>query len=310
VSDLLGNLVSKTLNLASTIAPRPLSRFEPWQAAGALESVRLDSAVDVEAQSVAAPKPSSNDSLLMDRGREANDRPRRPIERSQPDSIDPVRSPAVSERIEQVIIERDHVERVEPVRSMRDSNVRPVVIPPVIASAIPRAAEPPPTVIERVERLIVDRPDQPQIEIRPAHDALSQQPMTVVPGVDPDRTRPVRAIETVGQPHTDRASDAPSVVVRSISAPPSPNASSDERPSPLRPIPLVERMPVTVAAERNLRSDNAPVRPPAPPTIHVSIGRVEVRATLPPAPVKRTAASTSAPSLDDYLRRRRAGDRR
>jgi hypothetical protein len=51
---------------------------------------------------------------------------------------------------------------------------------------------------------------------------------------------------------------------------------------------------------------------PEAPTIRVTIGRVEVRAIVPPAlPVARTspARSGSAPSLEDYLKRR-DGDRR
>ena len=44
--------------------------------------------------------------------------------------------------------------------------------------------------------------------------------------------------------------------------------------------------------------------PPAPPTIHVTIGRIEVRATQPPAPVRRSAPTASTMSLEDYLRSR------
>jgi len=45
-------------------------------------------------------------------------------------------------------------------------------------------------------------------------------------------------------------------------------------------------------------------QPPAPPTIHVTIGRIEVRATQPPAPVRRSAPTASTMSLEDYLRSR------
>jgi hypothetical protein len=310
VSDLLGNLVSKALNLAPTIEPRPLSRFESWQATGALESTRLDSAVEVEAPSVAWPQPSSTGSLTMDQGREANDTPRQPIDRSRPDSIDPVRSSTVSERIERVSVERNQLERGDPDRSRRDLNVQPVVMPPAIAGKTPRVAEPPPTIIERIERLIVERSDQPQGEMRPDNDERLHQSMITVPNVDSDRVHAAPAIEAVGRPHIDRASDTPTVVVQSINTPPPLDASTDKRPLPPRPTPLVERLPAAAPVGHEVRSDDAAARPPAPPTIHVSIGRVEVRATLPPAPVKRSSSSTSTTSLDDYLRRRRAGDRR
>lgn len=49
---------------------------------------------------------------------------------------------------------------------------------------------------------------------------------------------------------------------------------------------------------------------PPPPTINVTIGRVEVRATLPtPAPRRQSPAAPSM-GLDEYLRRRAKGDER
>ncbi len=47
----------------------------------------------------------------------------------------------------------------------------------------------------------------------------------------------------------------------------------------------------------------------APPEIHVTIGRIEVRATLPPTPVKRAAPAQPAASLEEYLRSRSGGKR-
>lgn len=46
-----------------------------------------------------------------------------------------------------------------------------------------------------------------------------------------------------------------------------------------------------------------------PPTIHVTIGRVEVKATVSNALPKRAAAKPSAMSLEEYLRQRQGGDR-
>jgi hypothetical protein len=46
-----------------------------------------------------------------------------------------------------------------------------------------------------------------------------------------------------------------------------------------------------------------------PPTIHVTIGRIEVRATPPAAATKRSTHSSSTLSLDDYLRAREGGKR-
>jgi hypothetical protein len=55
----------------------------------------------------------------------------------------------------------------------------------------------------------------------------------------------------------------------------------------------------------------APAAPPPSPTIHVTIGRVEVRAAAPAAPAPRkTPAQPSAMSLEEYLRQRADGGRR
>jgi hypothetical protein len=48
---------------------------------------------------------------------------------------------------------------------------------------------------------------------------------------------------------------------------------------------------------------------PAPPTIHITIGHIEVRATPPPAPVKRMAPAPPTMSLEEYLGSH-AGNRR
>jgi hypothetical protein len=52
-----------------------------------------------------------------------------------------------------------------------------------------------------------------------------------------------------------------------------------------------------------------PKNPPVAPSINVTIGRVEVRATLPPAPSKTSRASAPILNLDEYLRQRAAGRR-
>lgn len=50
--------------------------------------------------------------------------------------------------------------------------------------------------------------------------------------------------------------------------------------------------------------------PPVAPSINVTIGRVEVRAILPPAPSKASRPSTPVLNLNEYLRRRAEGNRR
>jgi hypothetical protein len=79
--------------------------------------------------------------------------------------------------------------------------------------------------------------------------------------------------------------DAVTLVEHVLEAPATP-----PRPSPVRRPPLARR-------ERDLL--------PAPePTVHVSIGRVEVRAVTAPVASAPTRSPASGPSLEDYLRER------
>lgn len=68
-----------------------------------------------------------------------------------------------------------------------------------------------------------------------------------------------------------------------------------------------------VRGER-LRDDDSAVREalaiPSGPTIHVTIGRVEVRAVATPVPTTRPHATRQAMSLDEYLLQRNQGSRR
>ena len=56
-----------------------------------------------------------------------------------------------------------------------------------------------------------------------------------------------------------------------------------------------------------LGSDDAPA--PVQQTIHVTIGRIEVRATPPPSAPPRKQAAAPVMSLDEYLKTRSGGQR-
>ena len=57
-------------------------------------------------------------------------------------------------------------------------------------------------------------------------------------------------------------------------------------------------------------ASTAPVaEAPGPPPIHVTIGRLEIRATTPPAPPRPAAPTPARMGLDDYLHRARGGRR-
>ena len=84
-------------------------------------------------------------------------------------------------------------------------------------------------------------------------------------------------------------------------------SAATRRREPAAPI-----MPQTVRTSAPLTPrrapDEAPTNAPAP-TIQVTIGRVEVRATNQPAPARQSSAQAPRLSLEEYMRRRSGGDR-
>jgi hypothetical protein len=111
----------------------------------------------------------------------------------------------------------------------------------------------------------------------------------------------------------------PRVDTPSAPARPAPPADTSEPVSPggppverarrtfLEPVP--ERRPAPPVASA-VRIDRAPSAPSGSTTIHVSIGRVDVRAIVTPASAPaRPPAPASGVSLEDYLQGRRPGPR-
>lgn len=99
------------------------------------------------------------------------------------------------------------------------------------------------------------------------------------------------------------------ILRRSESEPQVAEADSTERPAVTSPIiaqPRITPFFADRSGERDERRDES-AAPPAP-TIHVTIGRVEVRATQSASPSSPKSRPTRpAMSLDDYLRRRGSG---
>ena len=97
--------------------------------------------------------------------------------------------------------------------------------------------------------------------------------------------------------------DSPSSVVPAVDASP---AARGARPQGM----LVEPPPPRPAIAHGAAGDaSLPIatRALAAPTVHVTIGRIELRAATPAAAAPRAAASRPALSLNDYLSRRNAG---
>lgn len=95
-----------------------------------------------------------------------------------------------------------------------------------------------------------------------------------------------------------------------VAAPTSRTASL--QPAPLPPPPAAPRLVIPPAPKRlpEARSERQDHSGNAAPPVHVSIGRIEIRATAPPrAPVRKESSAPQPLGLDDYLRQRARGGR-
>jgi len=84
------------------------------------------------------------------------------------------------------------------------------------------------------------------------------------------------------------------------------------QPAPLPPPPAAPRLVIPPAPRRlpETRSERQDHGGNAAPPVHVSIGRIEIRATTPPrAPVRKESSAPQPLGLDDYLRQRARGGR-
>jgi hypothetical protein len=132
------------------------------------------------------------------------------------------------------------------------------------------------------------------------------------PAVKPRREEPPALQPLVPRIELPRLPE-PQSPARSEAADPPRREAAEIRPvEPGRPAPAAAP-PGLVVQPRVERAAPAPVPEIQPaPTIHVTIGRIEVRATAPQAAAAAPARRASAPAvltLDEYLRRR-DGERR
>lgn len=90
---------------------------------------------------------------------------------------------------------------------------------------------------------------------------------------------------------------APERIIVTRAEQPAPMSGIQPRIVPAAAVP--ERKPQTAQPETESQ----------PPTIHVTIGRIEVKAAVPVTLPKRSAPASSTMSLEEYLRRRQGGSR-
>jgi hypothetical protein len=272
--------------------------FEPVVGSVPLDETRNDVALRETAAEVVAEKPASvqqsrrlaappADTNAIERSRSSRDRRNTAREENSPTQPN-ARSESKSNRraVENpsTLIVEKHVEtgpREESRPSWRDRQTP--IGPPDMNSPL-RVVE------TRIEKELVSalaKEKDSRFELKDKGNELSprQQPATVTPVVRSPRTK--RDVETRIETRVEKNNE---LLVPRL----------DLKASPITRLPqlAVPRVPSRRSAEPKLSA------PPAPPTIQVTIGRVEVRATAT-APAKQARPSAKPTlSLEDYLRAR------
>jgi hypothetical protein len=331
----LNNQVARSLGAPPVVRPRLPSLFEPPDGVAPLPAAPGEPDVDwaLEPQDGELPQAPAA------RSRSRSAEPGHPVPGRMPDLADdpesivepraiaPARSPLVRPArapelpSPAVFGEAAPVAEPPPMPGKTSSEVR-------VAPALPGEPPAPPATIQRiVERVLVagGEPagparsiDQPPA-IRPIQPQLAPPEPSPAPGRGP-LDMAVPAERGFAAPH--QSDDDIKVGSRERLVAPEPAAwqpharqpradqRSEAQAQPAQPAPSVPRSAVVVQTQM-IRYAEAPrpapeAAPPAP-TIQVTIGRVEVRATPQARPTAAARQAPAATGLDDYLRQRSRG---
>lgn len=294
MSGFLHNLVTKSLDPAALIRPRLLSRFEPLPE----HATRVPTeAVEQHARvpDATGNAPTAGPNVTPGFARHAT--PEAGAEREQHAPT----APAVGTLAVRASVPVQHGSTLAvapaPPEAHRSEEPRHAPSPE-------RAPSPAPLLIERTtERVTVERLVVPeQTPVSPATPSREVVSVPLQPHVTPPNERPVTHLDS-RSPHSAAANDTKVVVIRERSTDSVPAAGvprPTERPGLIQPHMLRRSEPA--------RTITASAASPAVPTIHVTIGRIEVRATQQPGlPARARQEPAARLSLDDYLRQRARG---
>ena len=295
MNDLLASLVDRALDRTPVLQRRQPTLFEPIAEASFSEQsqsktppleeeeIVVESKPPLERQklSINNPSPLVQPSLRREEQEPVETRPIRPrrVDDNPPPQNDRVNAPlepvsTVSRKVEAIRLE-------EPRRELRT----PIVAKPEEITVAPkRLIE---TIVERrVEREVIKEHAADQPAIKEVH--AFTKPISPPKSNDKDsQPKPALKVETK-RPATPKEE----TTIKPLK----------QRPEPRRDVPPYIRA-VARAESRNSSKQETP------PVIHVTIGRVEVRAT-PAATGKTRIARTAGPkmTLDDYLSSRSKGN--
>lgn len=272
MTDFISGLVDRALNRAPVLERRRPSRFEPAPAAGRLGFAR-DLATDREGEvMVSGPDPLAKaEDLQASPKSRASDRAARTINNAAESS--PVRASAVTTNL--------------------NREISPV-------PAVPERREASDALPARKIETVVLREIQPResSERSKADSQLTTKapaPPIIIPSASEALTKVAPSIRRDAEPESKARRDAVGIHKKEL-LPASPRRAATPPvlvpPRPVQPL-------ATAKAEVKRESE------PAPPTIQITIGRIEVRATAPAvAPTRNAGRQAPMLSLEDYLKSR------
>lgn len=320
MSDFLTHLAARSLDLPPAVQPRPTPLFEPpspLDGAPDLEERRFQETEEAGAalpESHPVPSPrrgappfstseSAEPSILFpspgrSRGEESAETPSGTPRASRAEDH-PIRPEAP------LMAPRLPGSPLRPPATPADFTTpvpveaRQTPAPPDLASALPRRPEPAPAaepiVTMRVERIALPAEVRPLVPLpRPAPPVAApvRPGRETVPGIERVIVEREVAMALPASPPSVRAAAEPLLARLDTVAPPPASGLLSPRIEPAFPA-----MPPPLVSTGS----------GAAPAIHVTIGRIEVRATPPPSassPARRRASGPPAMSLQDYLRQR------
>lgn len=282
----LDRMAARAVGVSPAVSPRLRSRFEPSTPNAGVEPMELDQLV--ESTGPATHRAASAPNVPPETARVSAESTRGP-------SLSP--SPVRAAHAEPPIA------------------TEPVANPP---KSMPPGVPPEPARAELPRDAIAGEPAAASSRMDPAGGGGPPMRSTPTDAPAPE-TGPPRVVETIGakrfaQAGLDRADETPPatlddepafapVPVKVVATPA--RRRSGEPPAPER----IAAAAVAIARRRDAPTLGRPEtgRPEAAadaePTVHVHIGRIDVKAVTPPPPAGRRAFEPPIESLDDYLRR-------
>jgi hypothetical protein len=299
MSDYLTQVVTRSLGLAAIVRPRPKSLFEPEQPdiQPAFEPEPGFAAATDEARHAAHdPPPTERQTLDGVRPRGEQSRPVPGLDDASLLSPDSPDRGSGAEPPPDAFSAGSQVVHISPRRSQARSPQSPAGLPTLTDE--PRLRSAPLPQGGASEPVVPPEPLSSAAEVRPTLTAQNG------PRGDAGSARPALAPGTGHSPIEPRNAQEPprSLIV----------------PAPVPAPPEAEPWPSSALGGSLIQPAHRPTSPivvspqavPAEQTIHVTIGRIEVRAAPPPTtPARPKSAPAPTMSLEDYLRSRSGGQR-